>query len=78
MASFLKEMSRNFPEFTVEDHVNLPDGIRIGHAQTQVTRLIAGVTVVCQPVLMTSTVKGISLSTVRGSTARSGIGNSHC
>jgi hypothetical protein len=46
MASFFKEMSRNFPGFTVEDHVSLPDGIRTGHRPTQVTSFIAGTTVV--------------------------------
>lgn len=60
MASFFKEMSRNIPGFTVEDHVSLPDCIRTGHRPLQVIRVIAGSTVVRQPVLMTSTVKRIS------------------
>jgi len=60
MASFLKEMSWNFPGFTMEDYVSLPEGIRTGHCPVQITKFIAGTTVVGQPVLMISTVKGLS------------------
>jgi len=43
-----------------EDYVSFPEGIRTGHCPMPVTKFITGTTVVGQPTLMISTVKGLS------------------
>ena len=74
MATFWTEMPRNFPGFTKEGHISLPDDIRTGHRPMQFARFIAGAVVVGQPVLITATLQGTIFFTTHGSTARSGTG----
>jgi hypothetical protein len=44
MATFLKEMYRNFPGVPEEHHINLPGDIRTGHGPIQVTSIIVEAT----------------------------------